>query len=168
MSGKTTFRWFGRLLLVTLALPLAATEARAQTATQTVTFQVDTIKAMSASGDPGKLVVNSATAGSSPDDATDNSTSWAVTTNLSNTKVTGSIDTNMPSGVTLTVSLAAPSGASSSGDISLSTTDQDLVTGVSQVAESGLTITYTLSATTGAGVVAEDTRTVTFTLLEGS
>jgi hypothetical protein len=72
----------------------------------------------------------------------------------------------MPANVTLQINLTAPTGGSSSGDQSLSTTAADLVTSVTQVAESGLTIAYTLSATIDAGVVAQDTRTVTLTLTD--
>ena len=69
---------------------------------------------------------------------------------------------------TLQVNLGAPTGGSSSGDVTLSTTAADLVTGITQRAESGLTVSYTLSATVAAGVVASDTRTVTLTLTAGS
>ncbi len=139
----------------------------ANTAQQTVTFQVDAINEISVSGNPGDLVINTATPGSQPTDDTDNSTSWAVTTNGTNKKMTGGINDNMPANVTLQVNLVAPTGGSSSGDQSLSTTAADLVTSVTGVAESGLTITYTLSATIAAGVVAQDTRTVTLTLTDG-
>ena len=137
------------------------------TATQTVTFEVQAIDEISASGDPGALTISTATAGSQPTDATDNSTTYAVTTNGANKKITGEIDSNMPANTTLQVNLAAPTGGSSAGDVSLSTTAADVVTGVTGVAESGLGITYTLSATIAAGVVASDTRTVTLTLTDG-
>ena len=52
--------------------------------------------------------------------------------------------------------------------MTLSTTVEDLVTGISAVAESGLTITYTLSATIAAGVVAQAQKTVTLTLTDGA
>lgn len=139
----------------------------ANTAQQTVTFQVDAINEISVSGNPGDLVINTATAGSQPDDYVDNSTSWAVSTNGTNKKMTGGINADMPASVTLQVNLVAPTGGSSSGDQSLSMTAADLVTSVTQVAESGLTVTYTLSATVAAGVVAVDTRTVTLTLTDG-
>jgi hypothetical protein len=138
----------------------------ANTAQQTVTFQVDAIDEISASGNPANLVVNTAVAGNPPTDDTDNSTSWAVTTNGTNKKMTGDINVDMPANVTLQTNLTAPTGGSSAGDMSLSTTAADLVTTITQVAESGLTITYTLSATIGAGVVAQDTRTVTLTLTD--
>ena len=139
----------------------------ANTAQQTVTFQVDAIDEISASGNPANLVVNTAVPGNQPDDDTDNSTSWAVTTNGANKKMTGDVNANMPANVTLQTNLTAPTGGSSAGDMSLSTTAADLVTAITQVAESGLTITYTLSATIDAGVVAQDTRTVTLTLTDG-
>ncbi len=153
--------------IVWLAFGLAGLALAANTAQQTVTFQVDAINEISVSGNPGNLAVTTATAGSQPDQDTDNSTSWAVTTNGTNKKMTGDIDSNMPSDVTLEINLVAPTGGSSSGDVSLSTTAGDVVTSITQVAESGLTVTYSLSATVTAGTVAQDTRTVTLTLTDG-
>lgn len=153
--------------VVGLVLGLIGLTLAANTAQQTVTFQVDAINEIAVSGNPGNLVINTATPGSQPDDDTDNSTSWDVTTNGTNKKMTGDINANMPANVTLQVNLTAPTGGSSSGDVSLSTTAGDLVTSITQVAESGLTITYTLSATIAAGTVAPDTRTVTLTLTDG-
>lgn len=149
-----------------LALFIGAADANAQT--QTVTFRVDAINEMSVSGNPGTLAITSATAGSAPTDATDASTTWAVTSNQTGTKVTAALDQAMPTGVTLKVSLGAPTGATSAGDVSLGTTAADLVTGITKVNESGKSITYTLSATTAAGVVANTTRTVTYTVVAGT
>jgi hypothetical protein len=150
-----------------LVLGLVGLALAANTAQQTVTFQVDAINEIAASGNPGNLAVSTATAGSQPDNDTDNSTNWALTTNGTNKKMTGDVDSNMPANVTLQINLTAPTVGSSSGDVSLSTTAADLVTAITQVAESGLTITYTLSATVAAGTVAQDTRTVTLTLTDG-
>jgi hypothetical protein len=155
---------FVPVLVVAFALAVSGIAMAANTATQTVTFQVDAISQLSVSGDPGALVISSATAGSDPSPATDNTTTYALTTNQSSQKIVGSIDSAMPSGVTLKVTLGAPTGGSSAGAVSLTASDQDLVTGISQVAESGKTIGYELDATVGAGVVSSDTRTVTFTL----
>lgn len=155
-----------RLVLVSLALLCGAAGASAQTAGQTLTFQVDAINQIAFSGNPS-LVINSATAGSAPASATAGAT-WAVTTNQSNAKITASINAAMPANVTLTVSLAAPSGATSAGAQSLGTIATDLVTGITQVAQGALTVTYTLSATPTAGVVASTTRTVTYTITGGT
>ena len=154
------------LVVIGFLLGLVGLAIAANTAQQTVTFQVDAIDEISASGNPANLAVTTATAGSQPDDDTDNSTSWAVTTNGSNKKMTGDINANMPANVTLQINLTAPTGGSSTGDQSLSTVAEDLVTTITQLAESGLTIAYTLSATIDAGVVAQDTRTVTLTLTD--
>ncbi len=151
--------------LATMALMIGASSAAAQTATQTVTFQVDAINQIAFSGSPS-LVINTATAGSAPTAATA-SGSWAVTTNQTGAKITASIGSNMPAGLTLTASLAAPTSGSSVGAQSLSTTAVDLVTGISKLAEGSLGVTYSLSATPAAGVVSSTTRTVTYTITGG-
>ena len=144
----------------------AATTAHAQTATQSVGFEVQAISQIAFTGSPS-LVISSATAGSAPTSATGSAT-YAVTTNETNQKITAEIDSDMPSGVTLSVNLAAPSGASSAGAVSLGTAAQDVVTGISTLNASGLSVGYTLSATSAAGVVPADSRTVTYTITAGS
>lgn len=137
-------------------------------ATQSVSYEVTAINEIEVSGDPGALVVNSAMAGSEPTDDTDNTTTWDITTNggTDGKKLTGAIDTDMPANTTLKINLTAPTGATSSGDVTLSTTAADAVTLIDSVAESGLTITYTLSATIAAGVVTQASKTVTLTLTD--
>lgn len=172
-------RRIGLILLAVAGTALVgAPEARAAlpadtaTTTQTATFQVDAINELGVTGNPS-LAVNSATAGSAPDDATDASTTWAITTNESNKKLAGDIDTAMPTGVTLNLSVQVPTqsdgtttGTSTAQD--LTTTGQDLVTGIATAESSGRTLTYTLSATTDAGTVASETRTVTLYLVNGA
>lgn len=156
-----------RRLLSTIALVLASAPAlSAQTANQIVTFQVDAINQIGFSGSPS-LVINAATAGSNPSDATAGA-SWAVTTNQNNAKITASIGSAMPAGLTLSVNLAAPGGATSAGAQSLSTTAIDVVTGITRLAQSALSVTYTLAATPAAGVVSSTTRTVTYTITGGT
>lgn len=144
----------------------ASVPATAQTATQTLTFQVDAINQIAFTGSPS-LVVSTASAGSEPGVANAAAT-WAVTTNQSNAKISASINAALPANVTLTVDLAAPSGATSAGAQPLGTTAVDLVTGLTRVAQGGLGVTYTLSATAAAGVVASTTRTVTYTITGGT
>lgn len=155
-----------RRTLAALALLVGmSAAASAQTATQVVTFQVDAINQIAFAGSPS-LVINTATAGSNPTDATAPA-SWSVTTNQTNMKVTASIGSAMPAGLTLSVQLTAPGGATSVGS-ALGTTAVDLVTTISQQAQSGLAVSYTLSATPAAGVVASTTRTVTYTITSGT
>ncbi len=156
---------FVPVLAVLFAFVLGGVATASNVANQTVTFEVSAINELSVSGNPAALIIDAATAGSEPDQATDASTTYALTTNEAGRRITGSIDVAMPSGVTLTINLVAPTDATSAGDIVLDVADQDLVTGIGALAESGKTITYKLDATVAAGVVASDTRTVTLTLL---
>ena len=155
----------GRVLLALTLLAGASSVAAAQ-ATQTVTFQVDAINQIAFVGSPS-LTISTATAGSNPTNATANAT-WAITTNQSTVKITASIASNMPTGLTLSVALTAPSVGSSAGAQPLSTASVDLVTGIAQVAQTAIPLTYTLSALPSAGVVASQTRIVTYTITGGT
>ena len=153
-------------ILATMALLAGAASAASAQVTQVVTFQVNAINQIAFAGTPS-LTVNTATAGSNPTSAVDASASWAVTTNQSGAKVTASINSNMPAGLTLWVNLGAPAGTTSIGN-SLSTTSVDLVTGITKLAQGSLGVTYTLDATPVAGVVSSTTRTVTYTITGGT
>lgn len=147
-------------------LSLNAFAVPSDTATQTVAYEVTPINLITVSGDPGALTVSTATPGSAPSVATDATTTYAVTTNESNRTITGQLNTVMPSGVTLSVTLA--SSASSSGKVPLiAASASELVTGISNLNESGKTISYELAATSAAGVVS-GSRTVTLTIQAGS
>ena len=152
-------------ILATMALLTAASAAQAQTSTQNVTFQVNAINQIAVAGSPS-LTINTATAGSAPTAATA-SANWAVTTNQSNAKVTAQLDSDMPAGLTLSVDLGAPTGATSAGATALSSASVDVVTGISKLAEGSLSVGYSLSATAAAGVVSSTSRTVTFTITGG-
>jgi len=154
-----------RILATAAFLTGMSSVASAQVATQVVTFQVDAINQIAFAGSPS-LVINTATAGSNPTPA-NAVASWAVTTNQLNQKVTASIGSAMPAGLTLNVMLAAPAGSTSFGG-NLSTTAVDLVTGIAQLAQGGLAVSYQLTATPAAGVVASTTRTVTYTITNGT
>lgn len=132
--------------------------------THVVSFDFLGINEIEVTGTPN-LTISSAIAGEQPQEATDSSSTYGITTNGTNKKITASIDTAMPAHVTLKVNVAAPSGSGTSlGDMTLTTSASNVVTSISQVAESSLTITYKLSATVQAGVLSNNTRTVTFTI----
>jgi hypothetical protein len=114
------------------------------------------------------MVINSATAGNAPASVIGSGTSYAVTTNESNQKITASIDLPMPSGVTLEVTLAAPAGATSAGAVPLSTSGADVVTGITSTNASSLPVTYRLSATPAVYLNTPAARTVTFTIVSGT
>jgi hypothetical protein len=151
------------VLFLTVAVA-SAVKAGAQT--QTVTFAVNSVNQISFSGTPS-LTVNTATAGSDPIPATDATSSWNVTTNQSGAKISASIATAMPAGLTLNVNLAAPAGATSAGLTALGTGAVDLVTGIAKQKGTTLSVTYELDATVVAGVVS-GTKIVTYTISGGT
>jgi hypothetical protein len=73
----------------------------------------------------------------------------------------------MPDGLTLSVDLAAPSGAVSAGRRTLSTAPVDVVTSLSKVTANGLALSYQLDAVVAAGRVVAGTRVVVFTITGG-
>ena len=153
-------------ILATIAMLCAINTASAQTATQVVTFQVNAINQISFSGSPS-LTISAAVAGNDPTSVSHSTATWAVTTNQSNAKITASLNSDMPAGLTLWASLGAPAGSTAIGN-SLSTTAVDLVTGITKLAQGGLQVIYSLDATPAAGVVASTTRTVTYTITGGT
>ena len=163
MLINTARRFAAAIALVVVAAPLA----HAQTATQTVTFAVNAINQIAFVGAPS-LTITTAVAGSAPTSVTDATASWAVTTNQTGAKISASIASDMPAGLTLSSSLAAPTGGTSAGFLSLSTVAVDLVTGITKLAQGALGVSYTLDATPAAGVVTSATRVVTYTITGGT
>lgn len=155
-------KYIAAAILTSGLLSLAAFAG--DTATQVVTFAVSPINELSVSGNPGQLIVSTATAGEAPNVVMDATTSYAITTNEEGRKIVGSIDNPMPNGVDLRVLLAAPEGATSTGPMVLGTSPVDLVTGISTLNDVSKTITYALSATSAAGVIPSASRVVTFTV----
>lgn len=152
-------------ILAALAMMTVASTASAQN-TQLVNIAVNAISQVAVTGGPQSLTISTAVAGNALTDATA-SVTWAVTTNQTNQKLTASIDQNMPAGLTLQVQAEAPLGGGlSTGPNALSTTAADLVSGFSQLAESGLDLTYTLAASLTAAVGSMN-RTVTYTIIAG-
>lgn len=155
-----------KLVVFALALaPLfAAGAAAAQTATQTVTFEVVAINEIQFSGTPS-LVVNSAEAGAQPRAVA--SASWSVTTNQSNAKVAANLGSSMPAGLVLSVELVPPAGASAQGEKELTSAAVDLVSGMTRQNAGGLTVTYRLVAAPDVPPGTTGSRTVTYTITGG-
>ena len=153
------------LSMVFIAGPVMAGDSD----TQTVGYEVSAINEIAVSGNPGAMNVSAAIAGSEPNEVSDATTTYAITTNggTDAKKITAGINTAMPSGVTLKINLAAPAGATSLNDVDISnaTAAVNVVTAIDSIAESGKTITYKLSATIAAGVVS-DSKTVTLTIAD--
>lgn len=143
-------------------------DAGAQTATQVVRFQVNAVSQIAVTGSTAPLVINSATAGGSLTSVSSTGSSYAITTNEQNQKITASLNEAMPSGIELEIALAAPAGAASAGNVSLGTTGADVVTGISATTATALPITYRMSATPTVQMSAPAARTVTFTIVSGT
>jgi uncharacterized cupredoxin-like copper-binding protein len=152
-------------ILALLAVTAVGSVAVAQSTTQTVTAVVETINDIAVTGTP-TLTVTSDGAGNAPKTATDSSSSYAITTNETDKKITVNLDTAMRAETTLTINMSAPSGATSAGTVTLLATPVDAVTGISSLNQSGLEITYTFDATSKAAADSE-TKTVTFTIADG-
>lgn len=154
------------LAIALVAHALLAPAAAAQsTANQTVTYAVSAIDELSVGGGAVALTVNAATAGSQPSAVQSTGLTYAITTNGTSKKITAQLNANTASGVTLQVQLAAPSGGTSAGAVTLGTVAADVVTGITRLAGSALGLTYTLSATAAAGVVTATPVTVTYTIM---
>lgn len=127
---------------------------------------VSSAQSLSTSGSPPALTVSTATAGSEPLPVSDASTTYSTNalSVLAKKKITGQIDSNMPAGTILSISLAAPSGATSNGAVNLDITARDLVVNISNLIPQTRSITYQFTATVSAGVVSSS-RVVTLTLV---
>ena len=156
-------------LLICLALlTFAASSAVAgTTATQDVTYSASAINEISVSGDPGALNVTTTTAGSDPSEVTDASTTYSVSTNETNRKITAVLDANVTGG-TLKINMTAPASGVSAGDVTLTDSAADAVTSIDTEASAANTITYKYSATMADGVIASDTVQVTLTITAGA
>ena len=134
----------------------------------TVTYQVTAINELTIGADVSLTVDAATTAGVDPDQASDSST-YDITTNCAADakKITGVLDTDMPTDLTLKVNAAAPSaGATSAGAVTLSATPADLVTLIDAVAAPNLTLAFTLDALATAGVVGSASKTLTMTIVD--
>ncbi len=149
-----------------LALALGAPRIQAQTATHAVTYSVVPMSRMGLSGPAATLVVKAAVAGRAPTSASVGGSTYAITTNETNQKITAALDLPMPKGLSLSVALAAPAGAATLGARTLGSAATDVVTGISAVSASALPITYAMSATAVASAAA-GTRIVTYTITSG-
>ncbi len=122
---------------------------------------------ISVSGPPSSLVVSTATAGAQPDSVSDSSTTYTATVSSGMTgTIWASLNSSLPSATTLQVNLEAPTGATSLGGISLTSSDQMVVTGIAPGTYDSLTVTYIFSGTVSAGVVSSTPCTVLFTITE--
>ncbi|PIQ61912.1 MAG: hypothetical protein COV99_08180 [Bacteroidetes bacterium CG12_big_fil_rev_8_21_14_0_65_60_17] len=143
------------------AIPLAGNQV---SLSQTVTVRVLEINRIAISGDV-LIPIAEAEAGTPLSPVTHSGSTYALTVNGSDKKIVGSLDTEFPAGMELSVELTPPPGATATRRI-LSSDPVDLVKGVNLIAATNLGITYTghaditVAPTGTAGI----SRRVTFTL----
>lgn len=122
-------------------------------------------QAMTLSGDPATLVVASAPAGEPPASASEAGTTYSLEEIGGGAmRITARLESPLPPGVALRVSLAPPPGAAGAGAVTLTAAEQDVVRRIPPGSWAGLSITYELAAGAEAGVVALSAPLVTFTL----
>jgi len=138
------------------------------TATQTVNLSVSAVQLIAVSNSSVTLSIDGSAAVAGTNgvgSASDNSTTYSITHNgAASLRITAAIDAAMPAGTTLDLALANVGGnGSSAGTVILSSTAQDVVTGIAAGVVSGEAISYTFSADATAGQFS-GSRTVTLTL----
>jgi hypothetical protein len=150
----------------------------AATATQTVTMQVAAVCALSTTGNPAALVVaDPALGGDTPANPTSNTT-YAQYTSTVAAGTTRRLQANWggtdaaPAGCSLRLTAtpaALPNQGASAGQITISSTPTNIVTGIGSCATgtgpaNGAQLSYVLSVDNIAALVAGDDHTVTITL----
>jgi len=143
------------------ALCAAGQRADAQTATQVVRFRVQ--PASQAAVEPVKTPLSMRDAKS-----TEAETRYAIGSTAPNRKLLASLDHALPGGVSLSVVLTPPTGATTSGSLVLDTIATDLLTSIPVSSETGLPVRYTLSTDAAPARLSAEERevTVTYTVVE--
>ncbi|MGV8118140.1 MAG: hypothetical protein AB2L14_00100 [Candidatus Xenobiia bacterium LiM19] len=164
-KGINAARTVKTSILFLIILSITAGNALAgNKTTQTITFVIPSINNMSVSGPPAQLEVFTRSDVQAVFEAQDSSTTYNFYTNRKNRIITGAIDQDTPNNTQLQVKFEAPSGGSSTGFVTLSTTPRTLVAGISKEKASNLPITYKLLATREAGKVPLTNRRIFYTL----
>lgn len=156
--------------VLALAALLGSGAWAASSDTCTINYEVQAINELNIVAGSVTLTVSTATAGAQPDQASA-STTYEITNNTGaagatpTDKITGAINTDMPASTTLKVTAGATTAGTSAGAVTLSSVAADLVTGVANVAQTALSLGFTLDATVSAGVVGSASKTFTMTIV---
>lgn len=151
------------LLLIVGLLVLLSTSTVFSQANHTVQVTVTAINQVAITGGNLTLTINSATGGSNPDDATDNTTCdllWTTNDPVTQ-KITVATDLAAPV-FTLTVEAQVVSGGTAAAAVTLSTTATDFVNTIDTTV-GNCDLAYTASATAAQGT-GSDSHTVTYTI----
>ena len=149
------------VLVAVLASPAAG-----QSATQLVRMEIRPISQIAVVGTTSFTIA--ASQGAVKPGVTTAVASYAVTTNEENRRIIVAIDEPLPDGVSLRMRMDAPPGAQSLDAVTLSTSPQSAVAGISMLNARELGIAYELVTATGVVVPAATKRTVRVTLVTGT
>ena len=121
---------------------------------------------LTVTGTPAPFVITTAIAGSQPVPLTNAATSYFVKVKnaAGPQRIAAQLDSPMPTGTTLTLTMGASAGATSLGPVSPDMSARDIVVNIAKENGSTFPITYVFTATVAAGVLPSQTRTVTFTM----
>jgi cytoskeletal protein RodZ len=164
-------KMFKSLVLAFVLFMGMASVATAQSANHTVNVAISAINDISIAGDV-TLSITTATAGSDPAPVSQGTT-YAVTTNdaggttkisASTSVAPNSLGDGPGNDLDLSVTASAPTGGTSAGAKSLGTTAVDVVTAMAPVSESGVALSYTLTATAETGQLSSAAIVVTYTI----
>ena len=155
------------LIVAAAFLVLTAKVASAQSDTSTVTYTISAVTLVEIAGDVSLTINDVNSVGGGLKNDTD-STTYAITNNAGSKKIVGKIDTAMPSNTTLSVTAAAPASGASAGAVSLNASNQDLVNAIGAVDQTGVNLSFVLSANVNAALVNSATKTLTLTVVDES
>ena len=155
------------VLSVVLVLGVSMVTMAADNDSVDVNYSITAINEIEISAGPVVLAITTATAGSDPDDATDATETYAITTNCAadGKMITAILDSAMPLGVTLKLTMTAPTGADAGTQVTLTDSAVNAITNIDAVSEANLGTSFVMSATAEAGIVS-GTRTVTLTVVD--
>ena len=152
---------FGALLL---SVAICGFALATDTDNHQVTVQVTAINEVGITGGNITLTINTATAGSQPTDAVDNTTcDLAWSTNQSSKKITVQTSLGSPT-FALKVAAQNVSGGTAGSEVTVSTSAQDFVSSISTTVGS-CDLQYTASATLSDGT-GSDVHTITYTMTD--
>ncbi|MFZ5432869.1 MAG: hypothetical protein ACOZB3_03755 [Calditrichota bacterium] len=155
-------RTLGTLVIVVcMSLCIGTLAIAADNDNHQVTVTVVAINELAVTGGDITLTINAATAGSEPDAVNNTTCGLQWTTTETSKKITVVSDLSAPD-YTLQVQATSVTGGTSAGQLTVSDSAQDLVTGVAETTGS-CTLSYTASCTASEGT-GSSVHTITYTI----
>lgn len=155
------------LIAFSLSIGTCGFAAGSTTGSSNLTYTVPSVSVLTVSGNVTFGTFATPAAGSDFSSLSDSSTYYNVTNNAGSTsrKVTVQLGAALPSGISLSASCNAPTGATSSGTTTVpSASAAPVVTAIGNGAFSNNTITYNIFAAVATASVATATLALTYTL----